>query len=427
MRFKEDLLQYIWKFQKFERQELKTTKQLPIVIKHPGLHNFNSGPDFLQGEVIIDKTRWIGSIEIHIKSSDWISHKHSLDPAYANVILHVVYKHDTEIKYPDGTEIPTLCLSTRISNFMIEQYGRLMLNQDWVPCSQFLKNISPMIKSHWLERMSIERLEKKTEDILTSLMAHQNNWDLVAYKVIAKHLGYKVNNEAFSRLFEQTKFDLFIKHQSNLFQLEALIFGQAGFLTKPVDDYCKKLNQEYEHLKNKYKLQGIKKHEWKFSRMRPLNFPTIRMAQLCAMIHTTGRIFQKILASRSVIELEKLLSVTASKYWDTHYRFGVVTKPVPKKIGSASKQILIINAIVPLLFAYGIKTQNQAYKEEALKILHSMVPEKNKIISAWNKSGYKGQNAGDSQALLHLKREYCDKYQCLRCSIGNEMFSKVKK
>jgi len=426
VRFKEDLLQYIWKFQKFDRQRLKTTKHKSLVITHPGYHNFNSGPDFLQGKIMIDKTQWMGSIEIHMKSSDWILHKHSGDAAYANVVLHVVYEHDREICYSDGTEIPTLSLGTRISNHMIEQYGRLMLSQDWVPCSKLLPNISPFIKSHWLERMSIERLELKTTEIMKSLSKHKNNWDLVAYKFIAKHLGYKINNEAFSRLFEQTKFEIIIKHQSNLFQLEALIFGQAGFLNKPKDEYSQKLSNEYRHLKTKYKLQGIKKHEWKFSRMRPLNFPTIRIAQLCAIIHANGRIFQKILSSNKVLELEKLLTVIASEYWNTHYRFNVQSKFVKKKIGSSSKQVLIINAIVPILYSYGIKTQNQAVKEKALKILQAMNLEKNKVISAWKKSGYVGKNAADSQALLHLKKEYCNKYQCLRCSIGNEMFKKVK-
>ncbi len=427
MRFKEDLLQYLWKLQKFDRQLLKTSNEEELIINHPGYHNFNSGPDFLQGIVTIDNTRWVGSIEIHIKSSDWIQHKHSQDPAYANVILHVVYIHDAEITYPDGTVIPTLSLNERISNEIIEKYGRLMLAQDWVACSNFLPEVSQIIKSQWLERMSIERLETKTLEILESLHVHQNNWDLIAYKFIAKHLGYKVNNQAFERLFEQTKFDVIMKHQSSLFQLEALIFGQAGFLDKTADEYSLKLRKEYKHLKNKYKLEGIKNHEWKFSRMRPLNFPTIRLAQLCALIHARGRIFQKILSKTSVKELEELLLAIPSDYWETHYRFGVESKLIKKKIGKNSIQTLIINAIVPLLFCYGIKTQNQQVKDKSISFLQALKVEKNKVINAWRDSGFKGENAADGQALLHLKKEYCDKYQCLRCSIGNEMFRQVKK
>lgn len=426
MRFKEDLLQYLWKFQKYDRSQLKTSNNQDLIIIHPGFHNFNSGPDFLEGIVTIDQTRWMGSIEIHIKSSDWIQHKHSQDPAYANVVLHVVYKHDRTITYPNGTDIPTLSLSDRISNNIIEQYGHLMLAQEWVPCSKFLPEVPAFIKSKWLERMSIERLELKTKEILTSLKFHQNNWDLVTYKFIARHLGYKINNEAFSRLFEQTKFDLIIKHQSNLFQLEALIFGQAGFLEKPSDEYSVNLSKEYKHLRHKFKLEGIKKHEWKFSRMRPLNFPTIRLAQLCALIHLQGRIFHKILSSSTVKEVENLLLIYPSKYWDTHYRFGIESKLLKKKIGKNSIQTLIINAIIPLLFSYGLKTENHNIKEKSISFLQKLSLEKNKVIKAWNNSGYKGSNAADGQALLHLKKEYCDQFKCLRCSIGNEMFRQVK-
>lgn len=421
--FKEDFLHYIWKFQKYNHRALHTEKGKTLTIIHPGFHNYDSGPDFLNARIKIDNNLWAGSIEIHKHSSEWKQHNHHLDPAYENVILHVVYTNDKPVKYQNNKLIPCLVLNNRINENMIDQYKKLLFNPNWIACANQIQEVAPIIKSMWLTRMATERLEEKTKRIFPILDGLQNDWDKLSYYLIAQYFGMKVNNEAFKRLIECTPFDIILKHQSSLFQLEAILLGQANLIRSLEDDYTIKLKREYDFLKKKYGLIKMLTHEWKFSRMRPSNFPGLRIAQLAKLIHQEGRIFRKILSANDLQDLRKIFASSASEYWNIHYRLGKESKEKEKAIGKKTIDILIINVAIPLIFFYGMKTGQNKYKEQAIDLLESIPPEQNKIIKKWTASQMLSNNASNTQALLHLKHHYCDQYRCLSCSIGNKIMS----
>lgn len=421
--FKEDFLHYIWKFQKYHPGKLLTEQGKALAIIHPGYHNENAGPDFLNARIKIDDHLWAGSIEIHKHSSEWKQHNHHLDPAYENVVLHVVYTNDKPVKYQNNKLIPCLVLKNRINEKMIHQYQNLLFNPNWIACANQIKEVTPIIKSMWLTRMATERLEEKTKRISPILNGLKNDWDQLAYYLIAQYFGMKVNNDAFKRLIECTPFDIILKHQSSLFQLEAILLGQANLIRNLNDDYSNKLFREYVFLQKKYGLIKMLSHEWKFSRMRPSNFPGLRIAQLANLIHKEGRIFRKILAINDLEELRKIFASSASNYWDQHYRLGIESKSKKKVIGKKTIDILIINVAIPLIFFYGMKTGDTRYQDKASELLESIPPEQNKIIKKWKESNVYATNAASSQALLHLKHNYCDQYRCLSCSIGNKIMT----
>lgn len=421
--FKEDFLHYIWKFQKYELTALKTEAGKKITIIHPGYHNDDAGPDFLNARIKIDKNLWAGSIEIHKHSSEWKQHKHHLDPAYDNVVLHVVYEDDKPVSYRNNKPIPTLVLNKRIDENKIRQYQKLLFNPNWIPCASNIKTVDPIIKSFWLTRMATERLEEKTKRILPHLEILKNDWDRLAYHLIAQYFGLKVNNEAFKRLIESIPFEVILKCGSDIATLEALLLGHANLLQLGDDQYSNHLQREYDFLAKKYTLHKMLSHEWKFSRMRPTNFPGLRIAQLAQLIHREGRIFRKILNAENLVALRKLFGANASAYWDEHYRIGKLSKHRQKQIGIKTIDILIINVAIPLIFSYGLKTDDQTYKNKAITLLELIPPEQNKIIRKWKESELKAKNAAQSQAMLYLKRNYCDQYKCLSCSIGNKIMS----
>lgn len=421
--FKEDFLHYIWKFQKYDLAELKTEKGKKITIIHPGYHNDDAGPDFLNARIKIENNLWAGSIEIHKHSSEWRQHKHHLDTAYDNVILHVVYQDDKPVSYKNKKLIPTLVLKNRIQKEKINQYQNLVFNPSWIPCAPKINNVDPIIKSFWLSRMATERLEEKTKRILPNLQILKNDWDRLAYHLIAQYFGLKVNNEAFKRLIESIPFEVILKCKDDLKQTEALLLGHANLLQLTSDDYCIQLQKEYNFLAKKYKLYKMLAHEWKFSRMRPTNFPGLRIAQLAQIINREGRIFRKILTVNNLDALRKLFSATASSYWDQHYRVGKISKHSSKRIGVKTLDVLIINVAIPLIFSYGVKLDDQEYKDKAISLLEEIPSEQNKIIKKWKESNFITKNAADSQALLYLKRNYCDEYKCLSCAIGSKIMA----
>lgn len=421
--FKEDFLHYIWKFQKYDHSSLLTQQGKELTVIHPGYHNFNSGPDFLNARIKIGDNLWAGSIEIHKYSAEWKQHKHHLDPAYENVILHVVYHDNKPVSYQNSKLIPSLELKDRIKNKMISKYQNLIFNPNWIACANQIKEINPIVKSMWLTRMATERLEEKTKRIFPILSGLKNDWDQLSYYLIAQYFGLKVNNEAFRRLIESTPFEIILKHQSSQFQLEAILLGQANLVDLASDEYAEKLKKEYDFLQKKYGLIKMLAHEWKFSRMRPTNFPGLRIAQLAGLIQKEGRIFRKILNAENLEDLRKIFASSASKYWDQHYRLGRASKVMKKSIGKKTIDILIINVAVPLVFFYGIKTGDVNYKEKALSLLESIPPEQNKIIKKWKESKVETKNAANTQALLYLKNNYCDQYRCLSCSIGNKIMT----
>jgi len=421
--FKEDFLHYIWKFQKYKHNFLKTQQGQSLSIIHPGFHNHDSGPDFLNARIKINNNLWAGSIEIHKHSSEWKQHKHHLDPAYENVILHVVYTDDKPVSYQNNKLIPTLVLKDRINENMISQYQELLFNPNWIACANQIKEVTPIIKSMWLTRMATERLEEKTKRLSPLLKGLQNDWDQLSYFLIAQYFGMKVNNDAFRRLIECTPFDIILKHQSSLFQLEALLLGQANLIINSDDQYAQKLKKEYDFLQKKFGLIKMLTHEWKFSRMRPPNFPGLRIAQLARLINKEGRIFRKILQAESLAHLRSIFASSASAYWNQHYRLGKESLTKQKSIGSKTIDILIINVAIPLIFYYGMKTGESKYKEKATDLLESIPPEQNKIIKKWKTSDVPAFNAANTQALIHLKNNYCDQYRCLSCSIGNKIMT----
>ncbi len=422
----EDFLHYIWNFKLFKTNELKTVQNESIKILKSGQHNTDAGPDFFNAQIKLDKTLWVGNVEIHINSSDWVKHHHETDNAYNNVILHVVYQHDREIKNANENAIPTLELKNLIDLKLISNYEQLILSKNWISCSNQIATVDYFVIENWMERLVFERLERKSIEIEATLIKNKNDWEETFYQVLFKYFGLKVNAEPFLLLAKNTSLKMIEKHK-NSFTVEALLFGQAGFLTENIeDDYFKRLKKEYQFLTSKFSLIPLDKSLWKFLRLRPANFPTIRIAQLANLLGHEPRLFSKILTVNSIHELRQLFELTASKYWDNHYQFGVVqSKSIEKRTGKLMIDSLIINVIVPILFVYATTTQNEELKNKALQFLEQLTSEKNTILLNFEKLGVKSKNALQSQALIELKTNYCSQKKCLTCSIGNNLIKSL--
>jgi hypothetical protein len=421
---KEDLLQTIWKLKRFDLHNLTCTSGEKLQIINFGNHNFNAGPDFLDANVIIGDKQWFGSVEIHIKSSDWNLHNHQLDPAYNNVILHVVYLHNKEIKNQNNQTIPTLELNNRIELDIIENFENLFSNSSLIPCSQSIATVDQSKIKIFLSRLLVERLESKAQKIIELLEASKNDWEHVCYKLILKYMGLKVNAEAFDTLSNYLPYKMISRVSSNLFQTEALILGHAGLLETCYDVYSEKLAKEYNFLKSKFKLNPMTGVQWNFGKLRPSNFPSLRMAQIASIYHHTPKLFRSIISNPDRTHLDQILSHQASSYWDTHFIPGKLSKNRFKNIGHQTRMLLIINAFIPLIFTYAYVTSNELLKEKALDLYFKIPAERNKIISQWKKHGLIYHSASETQALIELKTQYCDNFQCLRCQIGRNILFK---
>jgi len=418
---KEDLLHLVWKLKKFDFNHLKTTDGQDITISKFGFHNHNAGPDFLNGEVTIGETKWVGHIEMHIRASEWKDHKHHLDKAYNNVILHVVYQNDGIIYNENGQTIPTLILQDRISEHTLANYENLSQNLDWIPCAKSMHKVDSGKFQMFLEKVLIERLEDKCLRIMDILDHNMNDWEDTLYKLLSKYLGLKVNASAFEQLAHVTPYKTLKKVSSNLNRTEALLLGQSGLLSESEDPYISQLYKEHAHLQTKHDLIPMTGVEWKFARLRPANFPTIRMAQLAMMYHHNPQLFSKIMAAESIADIRKLLDVQASEYWDTHYIPEKESEQKIKKIGLLTQDLIIINVVIPLLFSYGIRLSDARYKENAIDILRALKSENNSIIRKWKSLGVESESAYVSQALLQLKNQYCSQFKCLSCHAGQEI------
>ncbi len=418
--FKEDFLHYIWKYKLYNSLNLTTTKKEQLVIIYAGLKNSDGGPDFFNAKVKIGKTTWAGNVEIHLKSSDWIKHKHQHDKAYDNVILHVVYVDDKEIVNHNGETIPTIELKNIIDKNLIKNYEQLQLSKDWIACANQIKDVNNFIISNWRENLALERLERKSEEIKTTLKLNKNNWDETFYQYFFKYFGLKLNAAPFLLLAKDTPLKIFQKH-NNLKSIEALLFGQAGFFNEQLnDEYFSSLKKEYQFLKSKFKLQPIDKSLWKWLRLRPNNFPTIRIAQLAKIFYANPRLFSQVLAINSVKDVKKVISVSASKYWDNHYQFGKIAKSsTTKKLGELMANNLIINVLVPLIFVYAKINANETLAEKSINWLTAIKTENNSIVKKFKTLGIETKNAMESQALIELKNNYCSQKKCLTCGIGN--------
>jgi len=417
---KEDFLHYIWKTKRFRQDNLHTTDGENLQILQFGHHNHDAGPDFLNGKIKIGNTIWSGHIEIHINTSDWNNHKHQNDPAYNNVILHVVQNHDKHIQNLNGQKIPTLELAGLYDQNLCTNYSNLLNSNTWIPCNELISQADLSKLPFFLERKLTDRLIRKHYDMSAMLDKNKNDWEEVLYANILRYMGHRSNNEAFENLAIRCPHKLLIKQGENLQQKESLLFGQAGLLQHE-DDYFSSLATTYKHLQHKYDLYPMNSVEWKFSRMRPASFPTLRIAQVAALYHKTPQLFQNLIKNPDYASLCKTMDVQPSPYWLTPYRSGKTSKSKSKAIGSMTKDIILINAYAPLIFTYGQVTGNQDLKDKAIDILAAVPPENNIIVRKWRSLGIKPDNAAQSQALLELKNNMCNKSRCLDCFIGQQI------
>lgn len=415
----EKLFQFIWQHKLFDTTNLVTTDSEKVTIIHVGYLNHHAGPDFFEAKIKIGTTTWIGHVELHLKTSDWIKHLHQFDDKYKNVILHVVMQHDCSLKDLNTYEFPTLMLNPHINNSLLERYSMLMTDSSFLACQNQLSTIKKITFQVQLDKVLIERLEDKTSEVKSCLETNHHNWQEVFYIQIAKSFGLHINQYAFEQLARIVPLSILMKHKHNVFQLEALLFGQAGLLADYFDEpYPLQLQQEYSYLQKLYKLQSIDKSLWKFLRLRPANFPTIRIAQFAQLLLQSSQLFSKILEANTVSELYQLFEVEASEFWHNHYTFHHKVDFKVKSMGKNFIQLIIINAIIPTLFIYGKLQAKELYCEKALQFLTEIPFEQNSITNAFRVLSFPHQSASDSQAILQLKKNYCDVRRCLECGIG---------
>ena len=427
MNFPEDFLHYVWQFRSFDYSELQTADGEKLEIINPGLLNKNAGPDFSHSKINIGDTLWAGSVEIHLKSSDWVKHNHQSDQSYENVILHVVYEHDMEIKRMDGTLLPVLALKNRISADLIRKYENLFLNLTDFPCVAQIQHVDQLIVDSFLSRTLLERFEQKTNSLKETLSELNGNWDETFYRFMARNFGFKVNALPFELLAKAVPQNIYAKHKDNPLQIEALVFGAAGFLNDQFEEeYPQKLKTEFQFLQKKYQIKPLEVSIWKFMRMRPQNFPTIRLAQFAALIIKANHLFSKIIDIKNVAELQALFEkLPVNEYWKTHYHFKKVAIGVKTQIGKTSVDAILLNTVALFLFAYGKYTDAQFYISRAIKLLELLPAEENAITDKFKVAGVKIENAFASQGILQLKKQYCDQKKCLTCGIGIKLLKQV--
>ena len=426
MKFPEEFLHFIWQFKLFGTQKLYSTNQEMIEVIRQGIWNKDAGPDFLHAKLVIDKTIWIGNIEIHIHSSDWFIHNHQHDAAYDNVILHVVYVDDQCIYRTDGTLIPVLVLKDLFPNKFLEHYQQLMHSATSFPCEKQIASIDSFLIENFLTRIAIERLAKKSEEVYQKLHELKGDWDETFYHFIARNFGLPLNSVPMEILARSLPQQILAKHKNNPLQIEALLFGQAGFLEQKFkDDYPKQLKEEYQFLKCKYKLKPISNSIWKFLRMRPQNFPTRRLAQFAALIIKSNHLFSKIVTLRDFKFLTDLFNhLPVNAYWQTHYHFNKVAENRGVQLGKETINNILINTISLFLFAYGKYIDQQVLIDRAIVLLENLPPERNAIIKQYRSAGLNVNSAFQSQALLQLKKIYCNEKKCLNCGIGIKILRK---
>jgi Protein of unknown function (DUF2851) len=414
----ERLLQFIWQFQYFNKNELQTETGTRLQIIHPGQYNTNQGPDFLEAKIKIEDIILVGNTELHIKSSDWNKHNHQNDANYNNVILHVVWQDDL---MNHASSAPVLVLQNRVSKPLLKQYDEWMQQQAFIPCAGSVAAVKELVWIVWKERLLIERLQRKSEYILQLLNNNNHHWEETFWQLLAKNFGIKINAEAFEDIAKTVSVNVLAKHKNQVNTLEALLMGQAGLLEVDFnEEYPKLLQREYLFHQRKYKLSKVNAPVH-FLRMRPAAFPTIRLAQLAMLVHCSVHLFSKIKDTVTVTEAVKLLNVTASDYWHYHYILDEASAYKEKNIGVEMANNIIINTVVPVLFAYGLYHKDHAVKDKALKWLEEVSAEKNNITKGWQQLGITNKHAYDSQSLIELKTQYCDKKKCLDCAAGNAL------
>lgn len=424
---KEEFLHYLWKYSLYDRDSLFDNQGNRIVIKDPGQYNHDSGPDFFNARIVIAGTEWAGNVEIHVKSSHFNSHGHNHDHAFDNVILHVVAEKDKTVFNARKEELMTVSIS--YDKLLYEKYIELVNNPLLIACQKEIMKLEGFYIRHWLNSLIIERLQAKSESIMQIYRDTGNDWDETFYRMLSRYFGFKVNREPFEMLAVALPFRIIRKHSDSRFQIESLLFGTAGMLEEGFfkdalsDKYYQDMIKEYRILSAKYKLKPVHGWLWKFSRLRPVNFPTVRISQLSDMLSVAGGLFSRIINAAGVKEVRNLLDSCASSYWNDHYIFGKKSNPLNKRTGCLATNILLINAVIPVIFTYGRFHDRQLLCERALNFLEEIDPETNSIINAWISVGIEPESAFYTQALLQLTDEYCRKRRCLECIVGCKIIS----
>ena len=417
----EEFLQYLWKFRLY-KPGLSLVSGEPLEIIHPGEQNFDSGPDFFNTRIRIGETIWAGNTEIHIRASDWYRHNHQEDKSYDNVILHVVLDNDLPVIRGNGEIIPAIEINGKYDTGMYERYQGFMQNRQWIPCAGLIGDVDAFEKDAWLERLLVERLARKESLISDALNQNHNDWHETFYRSLARAFGFKLNADAFEALAKSLPLQYIGKHKDNLLQVEALLFGQAGLLSEELtEQYAQTLWHEYKFLRKKFGLKPVDGHLWRFMRLRPSNFPTVRIAQFAMLTHQSAGLLSRLLEAENTGQLLQLLDVGCSGYWGTHYQFGKVSAFRRKRLGQDSAILLVVNTVVPFMFALGRQKDNQAVKDRALRFLQELPGEVNSITKRWALLGLNINTSAHSQALIELKNNYCDLKKCLNCRIGNKL------
>ncbi|XVJ65550.1 MAG: DUF2851 family protein [Lacibacter sp.] len=414
----ERLLQFIWQHQYFNKDHLLTTTGERVEVLFAGTHNTNQGPDFTNARIRINQIQLAGTVELHLRTSDWQLHGHTNDVHYKNVILHVVWQHDG----PANETV--LELKSRVAQSLLNRYATLMQQQEQIPCSSFISSVPDLVWLSWKERLIAERIQQKSQHIYQLLEKTNHHWEEVFWRLIARNFGMPHNSDAFEAVAQSVPVTLLAKHKNQIHQLEALLLGQAGLLEQQfTDDYAVLLQKEYQYLKKKHRLQPIH-FPLHFLRMRPSNFPTLRLAQLAMLVHESSHLFSKVLEAGSIAQIKKMLNVTANDFWHTHYTLQEPSPFKVKNLGEVMVNNLLINTIIPLLFVYASEHAQPQVQQKALEWLRQLPKENNRITRLWQDTQVPHNNALDSQALLYLKKQYCDVKRCLECAGGNALLKR---
>jgi hypothetical protein len=419
---KESILHYVWQHKLFTAHDLKTTENETVEVVDVGKYNTDAGPDFFNAKIKIGDTLWAGNVEIHTLSSDWNRHNHQTDKAYDSVILHIVSHADGEVFRIDGERIPQLEL---VFPKQIESnYEQLISEQKWIPCESKIGAVPGIFIQSWKNALLSERLEQKMQTINDLLAENNQHWEEAFYITLARNFGFGTNSQAFETLAKSLPLSALGKHKDSLFEIEAMLFGQAGLLeVENSDEYTLLLKKEYDFLRSKFSLQPMNASQWKLLRLRPDNFPHVRIAQFASLIYSSSKLFSKIVTHPDINYLRSIFVCSPSLYWQTHYLFTHQSAKKNKNIGSQSIYGILINTVIPFLFCYAYQKNNQDLKDKAIQILEQIPSERNSIVNGWQEMGIMCESAYDSQALLQLKKQYCDEKKCLRCRIGHKVMT----
>ena len=432
----EQLLQYVWKHKILPLECLETTDGKALEIIDPGLHNRNAGPDFFNAKLRIGNTMWVGNVEIHEHSKDWFRHGHDSDPAYDNVVLHVVEDVDCDVTNSRGEFIPQIKLCVPVTVTL--NYKELLNADAYPPCYRIVPELSQLTVHSWMAALQTERLERKTLDIARRAERANGSWEDAYFITLARNYGFGINGDAFEQWAYNVPLNQVAHHRDDIFQIEAIFLGQAGLLDidaipakyqkeAMTDGYFNRLKNEYKYLAHKFSLTPMNRTMWKFLRLRPQNFPHIRISQLATLYHERKTSLSQLVECMNVDEMRRMLSTHVTEYWATHYTFGAESASNPKSMSPFSINLLMINTAIPMLFAYGRHTCDDTLCDRAFDMLEQLKAEDNHIIRMWKECGLKVATAGDSQALIQLKNEYCDRKDCLRCRFGYEYLKRSEK